>query len=61
VERPLDWLARVNRAQALTELEAVRISVQRGRPFGGEDWVRRLVTRFSLESTLRPRGRPKGA
>ena len=36
-------------------------SVQRGRPFGEERWVRRLAKRFGMESTLRPRGRPKGA
>jgi putative transposase len=61
VERPRDWLARVNRAQPATELETVRVSVQRGRPFGEEAWVRRLAKRFGLESTLRPRGRPRGS
>jgi putative transposase len=61
VERPRDWLAQVNRVQSARELEAVRISVPRGRPFGGEGWVRRLAKRFSLESTLRPRGRPKSS
>jgi hypothetical protein len=61
VERPRDWLAQVNRVQSARELEAVRISVQRGRPFGEEGWVRRLAKRFSLESTLRPRGRPKSS
>lgn len=61
VERPRDWLARVNRAQGVPELEALRTSVQRGRPFGDEGWVRRMVKRFELESTMRPRGRPKGS
>jgi putative transposase len=60
VERPRDWLARVNRAQTAAELEALRVSVQRGRPFGEEGWVRRMAKRFGMESTLRPRGRPKG-
>ena len=32
VERPRDWLARVNRAQAATELEALRISKWCGNP-----------------------------
>ena len=61
MERPKDWMARVNRAQTARGLEAVRISVQRGRPFGGDAWVRRLAGRFGLESTLRPRGRPRGS
>ncbi|MCC6965219.1 MAG: transposase [Nitrospira sp.] len=59
VERPRDWIARVNRPQTLSELEALRLSVQRGRPFGEEAWVRRMAKRFGMESTLRPRGRPK--
>jgi putative transposase len=61
VERPRDWVARVNRPQGAAELEAIRTSVQRGRPFGEEGWVRRMVTRFGLEATLRPPGRPKGS
>lgn len=60
VERPRDWLARVNRPQTASELESLRTRVQRGRPFGEEAWVRRLAKRCGLESTLRPRGRPKG-
>jgi putative transposase len=59
--RPADWRARVNRALAKRELEAVRVSVARGRPFGDEDWQRRTAKRLSLESTFRPRGRPKKA
>jgi putative transposase len=61
VECPRDWLARVNRPQSASELESLRVSVQRGRPFGEEDWVRRMAKRFGMESTLRPRGRPKGS
>jgi putative transposase len=61
VEQPRDWLARVNRPQAASELEALRVSVQRGRPFGDDGWVRRMARRFGMESTLRPRGRPKGS
>ena len=61
VDRPKDWLTRTNRAQAAGELESLRISVQRGRPFGDEQWVRRISKRFGLESTLRPRGRPRGS
>lgn len=61
VERARDWLARGNRPQGASELEALRLSVHRGRPFGDEGWVRRMVKRFGMESTLRPRGRPKGS
>ncbi|MBX3332527.1 MAG: hypothetical protein KF876_00305 [Nitrospira sp.] len=61
VDRPRDWVVRVNRSQGASGLEALRTSVQRGRPFGEEGWVRRIAKRFDLESTLRPRGRPKGS
>lgn len=57
--RPRDWGAYVNRPQMAAELEALRVSVRRGRPFGNEGWVLRMVKRFGLESTLRARGRPK--
>ena len=51
----------MNRTETGEELEALRVSVQRGRPFGKEGWVNRMVKRFGMESTLRPRGRPKGS
>ena len=61
VERPRDWLPRVNRPQSASELESLRVSAQRGRPFGEETWVRRMAKRYGMEATLRPRGRPKGS
>lgn len=61
VERPRDWVARVNRPDTLSELEELRVCAQRGRPFGEDRWVQRMAKRFDLESTLRPRGRPKGS
>jgi len=60
VDLPRSWVAQVNRPETGEELEALRVSVQRGRPFGEEGWVNRMVKRFGMESTLRPRGRPKG-
>jgi len=54
-----DWVARVNRALTKKELEAVRVSVVRGRPFGSETWQASVAKRLGLESTFRSRGRPK--
>jgi putative transposase len=59
VRRPSDWLARVNRPQRQGELEGLRRSVNRQSPYGGEVWVRRTAAELGLESTLRPRGRPR--
>jgi len=59
VERPRQWLFQLNRRQAEGELEAVRTSVQRGRPFGSTIWQQMTAKKLGLESTFRPRGRPK--
>jgi putative transposase len=59
VERAKDWTARVNRPFAPTEEEAVRQSIVRGQPFGSEAWQARTAARLGLESTFRPRGRPR--
>ena len=53
------WIDHVNEPQTEAELQAIRRSVQRGVPFGDERWTTRAVRDLSLESTLRPRGRPK--
>ncbi len=59
VVRPRQYTKWTNDPQTGEELEAVRQCVQRGRPFGRESWVQRMTRRLNLESTLRPRGRPK--
>ena len=61
VDRPPHWLRQVNRAETASELEALRHCVRRGRPYGNPRWQTRIAQRLSLESTLRPRGRPRKA
>jgi putative transposase len=61
IEMPADWLERVNRADNAKELEALRHSVQRGRPYGAPDWQRRIAKRLGLESAYRSPGRPRVA
>ena len=56
IPRPRDWTSRVNRADGKKELEALRRSIQRGQPFGSEEWSQQIVTELGLESTVRPRG-----
>ena len=46
VEPPSDWIAWVNRAETAEELEAIRISVKRGRPYGDDRWQQRTATRW---------------
>src|SRR5208283_3165388 len=57
--RPTDWLQIVNQPQTEAEVAALRCCVNRGRPFGDPNWVTDTAKRLGLESTIRPRGRPK--
>ena len=59
LKRPRNWAARVNRELNDQQLEGIRICVQRGRPLGGESWVRRTANRLGLAFTLRGPGRPR--
>lgn len=53
------WLDRVNTPLSGTDLQKIRESVARERPFGEEEWTQKTAEDLGLESTLRPRGRPK--
>jgi len=57
--RPADWIERVNEPQTPDELDGLRQSAQRGRPFGSPDWLVQTSHTLALTHTLRPRGRPK--
>jgi REP-associated tyrosine transposase len=57
--QPRDWLAFVNEPHTDRELESIRLSVSRGRPFGADKWQTRVAKRLGLEFTLQPRGRPR--
>ena len=59
VDAPADWVGCVNRAETEGELEALRVSVKRGCPYGEPQWQKRTAKRLVLESTLRPRGRQR--
>ena len=57
MERPANWTARVNAALTAKELDRVRVSIERGRPYGDEKWVRETVKR-SRAGADRSSGRP---
>jgi putative transposase len=59
VKRPANWLELVNRPMRPKEVERLKVSMTRGRPFGSELWTQRTVRGLGLERTLRPRGRPR--
>lgn len=59
VPPPRDWLARVNRPERKEELEVLRASVNKSRPFGSDEWLVRVAKRLGLMSTFRLPGRPR--
>ncbi len=59
VERPRNWVARVNAPLTTKELDRVCPSIEIGRHYGGDEWVRRTVKALGLEHTVRPQGRPR--
>lgn len=60
IARPTDWAKRVNTAQSTKEIEALRRSINYGRPFGSDAWSARMESQLQLPP-LRPRGRPRGS
>jgi putative transposase len=59
VPRPEGWLRHINEPQTEAEVARLRLSVQRGRPFGETQWMTEAAQRLGLEASLRPRGRPR--
>ncbi len=57
--RKPSWVEHVNEPLTEAELAAIRRSAHRGNPYGAPHWTERVVRAFGLETTLRPRGRPK--
>jgi putative transposase len=59
VDRPANWLERVNTAETDQELEQLRRCLERGTPLGSPGWVASTARRLGIESSLRSRGRPR--
>jgi putative transposase len=61
ISRPVNWAHIVNGVDDDRELAEIRLAVKRGSPFGDAQWTQETARRLGLESSLRPRGRPKKA
>ncbi|PQO25153.1 hypothetical protein C5Y96_26795 [Blastopirellula marina] len=59
VARPPRWKDRVNQALTEKEVNAIQHAIRRGSPLGDPKWTQSTACRLNLDSTLRPRGRPK--
>jgi hypothetical protein len=60
-QRPVNRTARVDAPSTTKELDRVRVSIDRGRPYGEEKWVRETVKDLGLEHSVSPEGRPRKA
>jgi len=58
-DRGEHWLEEVNQPLSLPTLDSMRQSVIRGAPQGQPQWIAEITTRNGMESTVRPRGRPR--
>lgn len=59
IPRRSGWVEWVRQPVTSKEQKRLRWSVKRGAPYGDEPWVASTARRCDLESTLRPRGRPR--
>jgi putative transposase len=59
VDRRRGWASWVNSPQNAGEMELIRASIKRGRPFGSETWTRQMTERLKLHSAFIEPGRPK--
>jgi len=59
IELPKDWWRFVDEPIMEKELHRIRHSVNRNSPYGNLSWQTKISKEYGLESTMRPRGRPK--
>ncbi len=61
LRRKPGWAKHVNQPLTDRELEALARSLHRDSPFGEDAWITKTVKKLDLESTIKPRGRPRKA
>jgi len=59
IKLPSNWDRLLHETIAEPELQRLKNSMKRGAPFGNGHWKQLAAAKLKLESTLRPRGRPK--
>lgn len=59
IELPKAWESCVHMMLTESDLQRIRESVNRQSPYGTPVWVTTLCRELGIESTIRPRGRPK--
>ena len=59
VSLPHNYIKWINSAEKLDDLNMIRTSVNKSVPYGSRLWVEKMASKYHLESTLKPPGRPK--
>ena len=59
VNLPRNFRLWINTPDSQADMDALRVSVNRGTPFGRETWIERMVGTYKLLSTVRKPGRPR--
>ena len=57
IVEPVDYLNFVNTSMGNDEQEKIRYCLNRGKPFGSDDWTSRMIGKYGLMATVRNRGR----
>lgn len=59
VSLPKAYKQWINTPESPKELDEIRMSVNKGAPYGRESWVEKMAKHYGLSATLRNPGRPK--
>ena len=57
IDEPKNYLNFVNTPMTSEETDAIRYSVNRGKPFGRDGWSDKIIRKYGLVATVRSRGR----
>jgi putative transposase len=57
ITEPKDYISFVNTPINENEMEEIRYSVNRGKPFGSDSWSNIMISKYGLMATVRKRGR----
>jgi len=59
VDFPRNYRFWINTSERADDIKAIRLSVNKGVPYGRDRWVDAMVEKYHLETTLRTAGRPR--
>ncbi|MBX4197795.1 transposase [Candidatus Parcubacteria bacterium] len=59
-ELPANYIESVNQGMSSNNMRKIQTSVVRSKPLGKDEWVQKMIERFKLQTSIRPRGRNKG-